>query len=70
LSKRWLDKYAEFAVRWDEFQASWKWSQSLPRARASGRLSGLLRFDGRQSEIRYLFGVAEEELSWRSWNGK
>jgi site-specific DNA-methyltransferase (adenine-specific) len=32
LSKRWLDKYAEFAVRWGEFQASWKWSQSLPYA--------------------------------------
>jgi site-specific DNA-methyltransferase (adenine-specific) len=32
LSKRWLDRYAEFAARWDEFQASWKWSQSLPYA--------------------------------------
>jgi hypothetical protein len=30
LSKRWLDRYAEFAARWDEFRASWKWSQSLP----------------------------------------
>jgi hypothetical protein len=29
LSKRWLDKYAEFANRWDEFQAAWDWSQSL-----------------------------------------
>ena len=32
LSKRWLDKYAEFAAKWDEFRASWKWSQSLPYA--------------------------------------
>ena len=30
LSKRWLDRYAEFAARWEEFRASWKWSQSLP----------------------------------------
>lgn len=30
LSKRWLDRYAEFAAKWDEFQASWRWSQSLP----------------------------------------
>jgi DNA modification methylase len=29
LSKRWLDKFAEFAGRWDEFRAAWKWSQSL-----------------------------------------
>ena len=32
LSRRWLDKYAEFAARWEEFLASWKWSQSLPYA--------------------------------------
>ena len=32
ISRRWLDKYAEFADRWDEFRASWKWSQSLPYA--------------------------------------
>ena len=32
VSKRWLDKYAEFAARWDEFQVSWKWSQSLSYA--------------------------------------
>ena len=32
ISKRWLDKYAEFAVRWDEFQVPWKWSQSLSYA--------------------------------------
>jgi DNA modification methylase len=29
LSKRWLDKFAEFAGRWDEFRLAWKWSQSL-----------------------------------------
>jgi site-specific DNA-methyltransferase (adenine-specific) len=27
VSKRWLDKYAEFAARWDEFQVCWKWAQ-------------------------------------------
>ena len=27
VSKRWLDKYAEFAARWNEFQVCWKWSQ-------------------------------------------
>ena len=32
ISKRWLDKYAEFAARWKEFQVSWKWSQSLSYA--------------------------------------
>jgi len=32
VSKRWLDKYGEFATRRDEFQASWKWSQTLPYA--------------------------------------
>jgi site-specific DNA-methyltransferase (adenine-specific) len=32
LSKRWLDKYAELADRWDEFRASWKWSQGVPYA--------------------------------------
>ncbi len=32
LSKRWLDKYAEFASRWDQFQAAWKWSKSLSYA--------------------------------------
>jgi site-specific DNA-methyltransferase (adenine-specific) len=32
ISRRWLDKYAEFADRWDEFHASWKWSQALPYA--------------------------------------
>jgi hypothetical protein len=32
VSKQWLDKYAEFATRWDEFHASWKWSQTLPYA--------------------------------------
>ena len=24
VSDRWLDKYAEFSSRWDEFQAAWK----------------------------------------------
>ena len=43
LSRRWLDKYAEFAARWDEFQASWKWSQSLPYApERRGRIVGVL----------------------------
>jgi site-specific DNA-methyltransferase (adenine-specific) len=30
VSDRWLDKYAEFARRWDEFQAAWKWAQTQP----------------------------------------
>ena len=30
VSDRWLDKYAEFASRWDEFQAAWKWAQTQP----------------------------------------
>jgi DNA modification methylase len=29
-SKRWLDMYAEFANRWEEFEAAWKWAQALP----------------------------------------
>jgi DNA modification methylase len=29
---RWLDKYAEFADRWDEFLESWRWSEALPYA--------------------------------------
>ncbi len=32
ISRRWLDKYAEFADRWDEFRASWKWSAALDYA--------------------------------------
>jgi site-specific DNA-methyltransferase (adenine-specific) len=32
VSKRWLDKYAEFTARWDEFRISWKWSQSMSYA--------------------------------------
>jgi hypothetical protein len=30
VSDRWLDKYAEFSSRWDEFQAAWKWVQMQP----------------------------------------
>jgi site-specific DNA-methyltransferase (adenine-specific) len=30
LSKRWLDKYGEFASRWDEFLACWNWARSQP----------------------------------------
>ena len=30
VSDRWLDKYAEFASRWDEFQAAWRWLQTQP----------------------------------------
>ena len=29
---RWLDRYGEFARRWDEFLESWKWSEALPYA--------------------------------------
>jgi len=32
ISRRWLDKYAEFADRWDEFLAASKWSVTLPYA--------------------------------------
>jgi hypothetical protein len=30
---RWLDRYGEFARRWDEFLESWKWSEALPYSR-------------------------------------
>ena len=29
---RWLDRYGEFARRWDEFLESWRWSEALPYA--------------------------------------
>jgi site-specific DNA-methyltransferase (adenine-specific) len=32
ISRRWLDKYAEFADRWNEFLESRKWSETLPYA--------------------------------------
>ena len=32
ISLRWLDKYAQFAGRWDEFLELWKWSETLPYA--------------------------------------
>ena len=32
ISRRWLDKYAELADRWDEFLESHKWSEALPYA--------------------------------------
>ena len=32
ISKRWLDRYAEFARRWAEFQAACQWSQGLAYA--------------------------------------
>ena len=45
ISKRWLDKYAEFdgQMEWDEFQVCWKWSQrqsyAPERAPACGAVS-------------------------------
>ena len=66
LSKRWLDRYAEFAARWDEFQASWKWSQSLPYS--PERRVGLVGcFDLMDAKARFdtYSAVAAAELSWR-----
>jgi hypothetical protein len=36
ISLRWLDKYAQFAGRWDEFLESWRWSEALPYAPERG----------------------------------
>jgi site-specific DNA-methyltransferase (adenine-specific) len=30
ISLRWLDKYGQFAGRWDEFLEPWRWSKALP----------------------------------------
>jgi DNA modification methylase len=30
VSVRWLNEYAEFAGRWNEFLETWRWSQSMP----------------------------------------
>jgi hypothetical protein len=30
VTHRWLDEFAGFADRWEEFRAAWKWAQTLP----------------------------------------
>jgi site-specific DNA-methyltransferase (adenine-specific) len=68
LSKRWLDKYAEFAVRWDEFQASWKWSQSLPYA--PERRVGLVGcFDLMDAKMRFDTYSESRKKSYRGEPG-
>ena len=50
VSDRWLDKYAEFASRWDDFQSAWKWAQAQPYT--SDRRPGLHGFfDLMQSHV-------------------
>jgi DNA modification methylase len=65
VSKRWLDKYAEFASRWKEFQACWKWSQTLPYS--PERRPGLWGcFDLMDSKARFDSYSESRKESYRS----
>jgi hypothetical protein len=68
LSKRWLDKYAEFAGRWDEFQTAWDWSQSLTYA--PERRPGLWGcFDLMDAKQRFATYSEARKRSYRGDNG-
>jgi hypothetical protein len=68
VSKRWLDKYGEFAARWNEFQVSWKWSQR--QSYAPERRPGLWGcFDLMDAKKRFDTYSAAQKRSHRAMTG-
>ena len=57
VTHRWLDEFGDFANRWDEFRATWKWAQSLEytSARRPG-LHGFVDLMNTEAQLDYIKG--------------